>query len=365
MSDVLIIGGGLSGAAAATLLARAGKAVHLLERHASPVDKVCGEFLSIEAQQHLKSLGIDLDHMGAVKIDRLRLVSGGKSVESPLPFVARGISRRLLDEALLEQAKNAGAKIERGVRVSMIEGDRAKTNVGDRIGNKMMLATGKLPVRGERLESEAPVENGHVGFKMHFRLNAQAQESLADVIELALFPGGYAGLQMVDSKIANLCLVMRQSQFTALGSHWTEVMKMVRSLSPALAMLADAEPLFTRPHTVANLAYGRIPGNNDRPDLYRLGDQAAMTASLTGDGMAIALRSAFLAARCISEGLLTETYHSRLRDMVGTQIRRGMIIQRLSEASLMRGLAMPILKMRPSLLRTVTQLTRLPEMVLT
>ena len=48
MSEAVVIGGGLAGGAVATLLARAGREVTLIEREASPVDKVCGEFLSFQ-----------------------------------------------------------------------------------------------------------------------------------------------------------------------------------------------------------------------------------------------------------------------------------------------------------------------------
>jgi flavin-dependent dehydrogenase len=45
VSETLIVGGGLAGGAAATLLARGGERVTLFEREAGPHDKVCGEFL--------------------------------------------------------------------------------------------------------------------------------------------------------------------------------------------------------------------------------------------------------------------------------------------------------------------------------
>ena len=70
--DVVIVGGGPAGAAAACILAEAKRAVLLIERDAEPRHKVCGEFLSIEAQTYLAHLGIDLDALGASRISRLR-----------------------------------------------------------------------------------------------------------------------------------------------------------------------------------------------------------------------------------------------------------------------------------------------------
>ncbi len=70
----LIIGGGPAGAAAACLLARAGQPVTLLERHAGPVDKVCGDFLSAEAIDMLDRLGIDLPALRPAPITTVRLI---------------------------------------------------------------------------------------------------------------------------------------------------------------------------------------------------------------------------------------------------------------------------------------------------
>ena len=56
MEEIAIIGGGLAGSSAACVLARAGRPVLLIERTAEPHHKVCGEFLSIEAQAYLADL---------------------------------------------------------------------------------------------------------------------------------------------------------------------------------------------------------------------------------------------------------------------------------------------------------------------
>jgi flavin-dependent dehydrogenase len=58
--DAIIIGGGLAGSAAAIELARAGKKVLLLEKEGQAHHKVCGEFISCEAEYYLSALGFDL-----------------------------------------------------------------------------------------------------------------------------------------------------------------------------------------------------------------------------------------------------------------------------------------------------------------
>jgi flavin-dependent dehydrogenase len=357
-ADALIVGGGLSGAAAAICIARAGRSVHLLESQEGIHHKACGEFLSIEAQQHLQHIGLDLDVLGASQVRFMRLVTNGGIAEARLPFVARGLSRSRLDEALIDMAAKSGAYIERPVRALDLLPGGIRTNVGERHGRAILLATGKISLR--TLPKMVP-ENAHVGFKMHWRLPGAALARLEELIELTLFPDGYAGLQLVEGGIANLCLVLRRERLTALGGRWEDVLAMIAPLSPGLRAVADGEPLLARPVTIANLPYGRIHASDDAEDIYRVGDQAAMTASLTGDGMAIALRSGWLAAQSILAGQPAPIYHERLRAMVGPQIRRGMVLQRLAEKHWLSGAAVGVLRACPALLRWMVKVTRLPE----
>ena len=64
--EILVAGGGLAGGAAALALAQAGREVLLLEREAAAKDKVCGEFLSVEA--------CDGDDVGAARVVAVHLV---------------------------------------------------------------------------------------------------------------------------------------------------------------------------------------------------------------------------------------------------------------------------------------------------
>jgi len=59
-AEVVVIGGGLAGSAAAIVLGRAGSDVVLLERESQPQHKVCGEFLSREALKYLELLGLEV-----------------------------------------------------------------------------------------------------------------------------------------------------------------------------------------------------------------------------------------------------------------------------------------------------------------
>ena len=84
--------GNCRGGIRATELARSGCRVILLERTSHPSHKVCGEFLSQDAQAALAALGIDARALGATGVDRFRLVKRERYAEAPLPFAAAGLS---------------------------------------------------------------------------------------------------------------------------------------------------------------------------------------------------------------------------------------------------------------------------------
>ncbi len=366
MDEVLILGGGLAGGAAAIQLARAGVSTRLLERDAATSHKVCGEFLSIEAQRDLERLGINLDQLGAVSVDRLRLVRGTKQVEAALPFVARGISRKILDEALLDSARAAGAIVERGVRVSRMHHGVADTNAGTRQARHIFLATGKHDLRGWRRTTPTRRDD-YVGFKMHWRLEASQCEALGNAIELIMFNGGYAGLQRIASHVANLCLVIRRERLAGMGGRWENVLAALMREAHLTRRLGNAKTLFPRPLTIANQPFGYVNTTSSSAceRTFRLGDQVAVTAPLTGDGMATALRSARLAADCLQSGFDAAPYHRRMEQLASGQVRRAMRLQRVTGLPVIMGPVLALLGLWPGALTSLVSMTRLPGLRLT
>lgn len=360
VSDVLVVGGGLAGAAAALDLARGGVAVHLLERARTAHHKVCGEFVSGEVIRDLERLGVDLPALGAVPIDRVRLVARGRMAEAPLPFAATGVSRAVLDDALLDMAQAAGATIERGVRVTGIDDPGSvATSDGPRHARRLFLATGKHVVRG--VPRGRPGDgNGLIGVKMHWRLPPAGRRDLGSAVELVLFDGGYVGFQRVADATMNMSLLVSGDRF---GSGWEDLLGALMRIDHVRRRLDGAEPLFPKPMTIANLPFGYVcAAAPPAPDsLFRLGDQAALTAPLTGDGMAIAVRSARVAVACYRSGLDPAAYHSRLRRMVAPQVRRAMMLQRLAAMPAVIRLGMGVIDRWPGLLGTLAAGTRIPE----
>lgn len=120
-----VVGAGTAGAAAATLLARAGHTVTVLERVADPKPIGAGITLQPTGQVALARIGaLDAVHARGARIDRLLCVRRGNRPLVALPYAdidprlyGLGIHRGVLFETLFAAAGEAGATIECGVGV--------------------------------------------------------------------------------------------------------------------------------------------------------------------------------------------------------------------------------------------------------
>ena len=358
---IAIAGAGPAGAAAAILLAQAGRCVTLVERERAAGHKVCGEFISGEAVADLDALGVDLAALGACRIGRMRLVRGTRVVEAALPFVAASLTRRALDAALQARAEACGARLLRGQAVRALRRDALELDGGgELLAEAVLLATGKHELRGQR--RVVPGAPALVGFKTYWRLAPAQAAALAGHVEVLLFRdaggGTYGGLQPVEGGGANLCLLVSRARLDAAGGRWDAVLDgLCGECAHLRARLDGAAPLLERPLSIAGVPYGFVHrGGGD--GVFRLGDQAAVIPSFSGDGMAIALHSAGLATRVLLAGGDAGEYARRMRSDVARPMRVARALSGLGRTRAGQAALMAACGMWPGVIRAAALGTR-------
>ena len=359
-TSALIVGGGPAGSAAAIMLGRAGVAAELFERTIGPHDVVCGGFLGWDALGALECLGVDPWSLGARPIDLVRLVSSQRTVEAGLPRRAAGLSRRTLDEALINAAAQAGAVVTRGVSAKAVEAAHSvRLSSGEVIsGDALLLATGKHELRGMARPRRKEGTGSVVGLRTSLPPTTPLAQELEGAIELHLFDDGYAGLLLQEDGTANLCLSIDRKRLTRAGG----VNGLVAELSTELPCLARRlhNAASARWETIAGVPYG-WRAQRTGPGLFRLGDQAAVIASLAGDGVAIALTSGIeAAAALLRDGPRgAQGFQKNFAGRAGRPLAAASALRHAAEKRRSRDLLMFVLGLAPALISVGARLTRI------
>lgn len=148
-ADVIVVGAGPGGSAAAYHMARHGLRVLLLEKTEFPREKVCGDGLTPRAVRQLVRMGVDTsEKAGWLQNKGLRVIGGGVRLELDWPDLASfpnyGLVRTRLDfdDMLAQRAVEAGALLRTSVNVTgpVLDAD------GHAIGVQAKLGPGKEPV---------------------------------------------------------------------------------------------------------------------------------------------------------------------------------------------------------------------------
>jgi flavin-dependent dehydrogenase len=312
MDDVLIVGAGPAGAVAATVLARAGARVRLLDRAAFPRDKLCGDTLNPGTMALLRRL----DLAGAAErrglpIAGMRVTGEGVDVTARYPGAVRGraISRRDLDLALVEEAIRSGAEFEPGVAV------REPVSDGRRVCGVVIGAA------GSRRSIRAPVTIAADGRKstLAFQLGLSRHPAhprrfvagcyfegvggMAALGEMHIRRGHYIGVAPLPGGLANVCLVKPAAAGDVEFRDPAGALAAAVARDPALReRFRGARPVCRTtvlgPLAVDSAAAARLPDG-----LLLAGDAAGFVDPMTGDGMRFAVRGGELAAHAALDAL--------------------------------------------------------------
>lgn len=334
MADVIIIGGGPAGAAAAIEGTRKGLDVIVLDKARFPRDKCCGDGLTANALRHLEALEISPASVPSWKVieDVVLVDPGGRARTFPLPrgkgqFAA--IARRNeLDAALLHRAGEVGASIHEGAEVITVSsGDDSvtvTTSAGHNYTGRYLLAADGMWSPTRRMLGLAPSAyrgEWHAARQYLTNVGPAAQRDLVVWFDREILPGYIWSFPLADGA-ANVGFgVVRASDRKGrdLKALWSNVLERPY-LREFLGPLAEAESRYTAWPIPA--ALGRLPLTHGRT--FFVGDAAAATDPMSGEGIGQALETGRLAAELIAHaGPLGSP--TQAAEKYERELRRGMV----------------------------------------
>jgi flavin-dependent dehydrogenase len=308
LADILVIGAGPAGSGTAALLARRGLHVVVVDRAAFPRDKPCAEYLSPEAVRILDRLGVvgDLERAGArplagtvVRGPRGSRLHGLFARARPSPFRSTGLSvtRRLLDQRLVQAARDAGATVlERTALDSLVYDGRAVAGavVRGRAGHQLIRA--RLTVGADGLRSAVARRLGHRTQGRLRRVALVAHVSgvtdLGASAEMHVGSHGYVGLNLVGEDLANVALVVPADAILAARGRVTEFffeqLERFTGVRGRVSRLRLVHPVLTTGPFA--LRSRRVISDG----ALLVGDAAEFFDPFTGEGICSALRGAEL-----------------------------------------------------------------------
>lgn len=320
--DVVIVGGGPAGSAAALAATRArpNARVLILDAASFPRDKACGDGIAPHALDVLDDLALDSGTLvaGSTPVTRLRLRSPG-GVEATRATARAGyvVPRSVFDHRLLQAAMSAGAALQRRSVRSITIGPHDILLDGQVRARVVIGADGAESVV-RRCLGVTEARTGTVALAIRGYTPSDPWPAAEQLLTMtaAHWPA-YAWMFPIGDGRANVGYgeLLRGTPLSR-----AYLLKRLHDLLP------DAAPSSLRAHRLP-LSTGRPNVGHDR--VLLAGDAAALINPITGEGIFYAVLSGALAGAAALGPDPGSTYRRALRDRLGSHLRHTDIIARL------------------------------------
>jgi flavin-dependent dehydrogenase len=326
MWDVLIAGAGPAGTVAATILARAGARVLIVDRERFPRNKLCGDSISPGTIAVLRRLNLadPLDCQG-LPIDGM-LVTGplGARVHGRYPRALQGrtVKRYDLDQWLLRAAVRSGAQFEDGVVVRRpltestgAEDVRVTGAVVGRPGHRDAALRARVTIAADGRRSALSFALGlahHPARPRRWAVGGyfHGVNGTSSFGEMHVRAGEYVGLAPLGDGLTNVCLVAPRASLTNMRDPDRTLRAAIdrdENLRERFAAACPAVPPVVLGPLALDVRAAGVRG------LLLAGDAAGFIDPITGDGLWFAVRGAELAAEAALEALATDDPNGHLR----------------------------------------------------
>lgn len=312
IADVVVVGAGPAGSAAAQQCALRGLRTVLIDRKAFPREKVCGCCLSGAACATLEQMGLGsvLDAQRAIAQRTVMLRAGQRSVRARLGD-GRILSRGALDAAMMNAARDAGATFCDRTLATELETREDRVVLAVRDDDGVSSISVRVLIVADGLGGH--LLDGVLGRRVRRRrgaigvgtlLSAEASEIERGVVELGLGREGYVGIARVESGAIDVAGAVNPGSVRRAGGVGAVIASIAEQNGMRIEGVGEASWVGT-PTLVSRRR--RLGARR----VFVVGDAAGYLEPITGEGIGWALASgarvaaiAQRAARCWDDGLI-------------------------------------------------------------
>lgn len=317
MRDVIVIGGGPAGSTAATLLARRGFSVLLLERERFPRFQI-GESLLPYNNELLERLGVkdQLSSGDFFPKYGAEFVTGDGRVGYTFRFdrnlpeqyhSAYQVKRSEFDHLLLRNAAASGVEVREETLVSAVDvTDSQRATVmaaGERLDARFVIdASGHSTVMGNRLGDKSNVESlKKVAVFAHYRNVERAPDRDAGNTVIVILRDSWFWLIPISREITSVGLVVDRDHMKRCGLSPEQLLEQTIAATAVVRKRMTGAQRVSEIYSRKDFSYAmkRVTGEN----FAMIGDAAGFLDPIFSTGVFMAMKSADIVASAVEEKL--------------------------------------------------------------
>lgn len=362
--DVIIIGGGLAGLAAAIHLSKKGLRVTVIEKSGYPRHKVCGEYISNEILLYLKWLELDIFQLRPTNITQFEFSTvSSTSISAILPLGGFGISRYALDDFLYQKALSNGCNF---VQDTVTDIHYQNNIFTVKTKEQTFISAIAIGAYGKRSNIDTLLSRNFMQKKSPWlAVKAHYSGNYPDnLVGLHNFDGGYCGVSKVEGNKINICYLANYKTFKRyknIDEYQQQVLYKNKYLK---SVFGRSELLFDIPLTISQVSFDKKKPIENH--ILMIGDTAGLIHPLCGNGMAMAIHSAkivsevvldYYSGKITSRETMEKHYSTLWNKEFGKRLFMGRMLGKALESRIISQLMLKVMMNFPSLLPKIIKQT--------